>query len=86
MWLVEFVESAEREFLALPKSARMRVGAKVMALAGDPFPRGYIKLKGQTDYYRVRCGEYRVVYQLDRAHKRITVMYVRHRKDAYREI
>lgn len=84
MWVVEYVKSAEREFLALPRSVRLRVAAKVVALAGNPFPRGYIKLEGHTDYYRVRCGDYRVVYQLDRAHRRISVMYVRDRKGVYR--
>jgi mRNA interferase RelE/StbE len=53
-------------------------------LAGDPRPHGCKKLRAKHDQYRIRIGDYRVIYEID--DKTVTVLIVRisHRKDAYR--
>ena len=86
MRIVDYVKSAEREFLALPRALRLRVSAKVMCLAGDPFPAGSRKLAGHADLYRLRCGDYRVLYHVEPSGGRVTIARVCHRKDAYRNL
>ncbi len=53
-------------------------------LANDPFPRGVRKLVGSEFSYRIRVGEYRVVYEVFESRLLIEIVRVRHRKDAYR--
>ena len=58
----------------------------VDSLATDPFPRGTSKLSGAEHLYRVRVGDYRIIYSVDDQAKLIFVHYVRHRRDAYRDL
>jgi mRNA interferase RelE/StbE len=55
-------------------------------LETNPFPKGCRKLQGAEAIYRIRAGQYRVVYQVDEKDRLVTVIHVRHRKDAYRDI
>jgi mRNA interferase RelE/StbE len=75
--------SAAKELEELPLKARRRIATKVTALATDPRPPGAEKLSGQ-EKYRIRQGEYRVLYTIDdRAHT-VTVVEIGHRRDVYR--
>jgi mRNA interferase RelE/StbE len=62
---------------------RRALAARIQALAADPRPTGCRKLAG-GDRYRVRSGEYRVVYSVDDAQRAVLVVKVGHRKDVYR--
>ncbi len=55
---------------------------KIRALAGDPRPPGCLKLTDQEGF-RLRVGDYRILYRVDASLKRIYIYRVRHRKDAY---
>ena len=76
--------AALRELRKLPEDIRRRVAARIDALAGDPRPAGVERIQGEADLYRVRVGDYRIVYQL--ASKALVVLVVRigHRRDVYR--
>jgi mRNA interferase RelE/StbE len=74
---------AEREIEALPKRDRQRVVRRVNALAADPRPPGCEKLRG-TDGYRVRQGDYRILYTIDDEVRIVAVYRVQHRRGAYR--
>jgi mRNA interferase RelE/StbE len=78
--------SVEKDLRALPKSAVKRVWAKIGALADDPLPSQSVKLSGAQALFRVRVGDYRIIYGVHHASKVVVVHYVRHRKDAYRSI
>lgn len=52
------------------------------ALAANPRPFGAIKLSGRDDH-RVRVGDYRIIYEIDDAGKRVVVTAIQHQKDAY---
>jgi mRNA interferase RelE/StbE len=78
--------SLEKDLRSLPKSIIVRVMKQIEELATDPLPRKAIKLGGGEDLYRVRVGDYRVVYGIDRAAKLLTIHYVRHRRDVYRRL
>lgn len=83
-WNVEFLDVAYRQYLELPDAIRFRLGQKLAVLEASPHPPGSKKLEGHENMYRVRSGDYRAVYVADPAARRITVVRVRHRKDAYR--
>ncbi|HAJ31926.1 MAG TPA: hypothetical protein DCK79_00910 [Candidatus Atribacteria bacterium] len=56
------------------------------SLAKNPFPRQYRKLQGTDNFYRIRIGDYRVIYQVDNNKDFLTIYYIRHRRDVYRKI
>jgi len=76
--------AASKELERLPAQQRQRVDAAIEALADNPRPRGCVKLKG-TDTYRIRVGNYRVVYQILDKELLIIIVRVGDRKDIYRQ-
>jgi mRNA interferase RelE/StbE len=75
--------SAEKEMDALPQSIHKRISTKILALQMDPRPIGTKKLEG-IEGYRLRVGDYRVIYTIDDRSRSITVTLVAHRREAYR--
>jgi len=61
-----------------------RVISSIKGLAENPRPRNCRKLSGSRNDWRIRVGDYRVVYEIDDGQKIINVMLVRHRREAYR--
>jgi len=78
--------SVEKDLRSLPKSAIARVIKSWQGLAEEPYPRQAIKLEGGEQLYRLRVGDYRVVYSVDQNAKEVIVHYVRHRRDVYRTL
>lgn len=79
--------SAARELaLVGNKADRRRLVDRIAALASDPRPQGSEKLSGQIGLYRVRSGNYRVIYEVEDLVILVTVIKVGHRKDIYRKI
>ena len=77
--------SAARELEAVAqKTDRQRLVARIGALAEDPRPSGCEKLAGHSDRYRVRQGDYRVVYSVDDAERVVLIVKVGHRREVYR--
>jgi mRNA interferase RelE/StbE len=81
--LIEFKPCVDREIEALPREAQARVVKAVRALADNPRPRGCKKLKGR-DAYRIRVGDYRVVYEIHDDVLIVLVVRVAHRREAYK--
>jgi len=81
---VEFAPAADRQFRKLPAVAQKRLEPEIDALADDPRPPGFKKLKGMENLYRIQVGDYRVVYQIRDDALLVLVVRVRHRKDVYR--
>ena len=76
--------SVEKDLRSLPKSAIVRVLKRLDLLAEDPFPRQALKLEGGEQLYRLRVGDYRVIYSVDQKAKEVVIHYVRHRREVYR--
>ena len=74
---------AEKELRRLGHDEQDRIGRKLLLLEDEPFPPGVIALQGREGY-RIRIGNYRVLYELDEASKTITVTSIGHRRDVYR--
>jgi mRNA interferase RelE/StbE len=83
-YILEFTASATREFRDLDRQLQRRITEKVMALCEDPFPPGRKKLKAQPDHFRIRVGDYRVVYRIDGKRVVIVIVRIGHRKEVYR--
>lgn len=81
---IEWKNSAYKELQKLPQLTITRVVAAVSDLSDDPFPHGVKKLVGSEYSYRIRIGDYRVVYEVFENRLVVEIVRVRHRKDAYR--
>jgi mRNA interferase RelE/StbE len=75
--------SAERELRQIPERDLRRIVAKMDALAKDPTPPGSIKLEG-VRRYRLRQGDWRIVYAIDHASGTVDIVKVGHRREVYR--
>ena len=84
MYLIRFHPSAARELEKLEPAVRRRIARAVDRLAADPRGHGTIKLRGADDLWRLRVGDYRIVYQIRDAALLVVVIRVRHRREAYR--
>ncbi|MBI3553195.1 MAG: type II toxin-antitoxin system RelE/ParE family toxin [Elusimicrobia bacterium] len=80
---VEFETRARKEFLDLPNEAVRRLSPVFDDLAADPRPPGAKKLAG-VDGYRIRKGDYRVLYKIDDKNRLVRVFRVGHRREVYR--
>jgi mRNA interferase RelE/StbE len=80
---VELKSSARKELERLPANLVQRIFPKLEALASDPRPAGCKKLKGGQHDWRIRVGDYRVVYAIDDEKLLVSVTRIRHRSDVY---
>ncbi len=78
--------SVEKDLHRLPKAVVLRVWARIEALGTEPLPHGSVKLVGAEHLYRIRVGDYRVIFGVDGEAKIVTVHSVRHRSEAYRSL
>jgi mRNA interferase RelE/StbE len=76
--------SVEKDLRSLPKPMIARALEQIEQLKDDPFPRQSLKLTGAEQLYRLRMGDYRIIYGVDVGAREITVHYVRHRREVYR--
>lgn len=84
MYRVFLERAAERDLRRLPGRLHLRVIAAIQALADEPRPKGCRKLTGTDRDWRIRVGDYRVVYEVDDAALEVRVNRVRHRREVYR--
>jgi len=83
---VIFKRSAEKDLRDLSKGTIKRVLTRIEELQRDPRPRQSSKLTGAEQLYRVRVGVYRIIYAVDDDEREITIYYVRHRRNVYRQL
>ncbi|MBL7202198.1 MAG: type II toxin-antitoxin system RelE/ParE family toxin [Anaerolineae bacterium] len=84
MYEVYLERAAERDLRKLPAETFHRIIPRIRALAETPRPPGCRKLTGSDSDWRIRIGEYRVIYEIDDAEKTVRIFRVRHRQEAYR--
>jgi mRNA interferase RelE/StbE len=75
--------SAAREFDRLTSNVASRVAARIESLSLTPRPPGVKKLEGTPVRWRIRAGDWRVIYSIDDAQRVVDVLYIRHRSKAY---
>lgn len=87
-YAIEVTPSARRDLCALDPQVARRVDARIRKLAEQPRPPKVEKLKGLDggDLYRVRVGDYRILYAIEDRRLVIAVVRVRHRGEVYRKL
>jgi mRNA interferase RelE/StbE len=76
--------AAEREWRKLPPEIRPRISQALLKLEDNPRPQGVSRLSGYANRWRLRVGDYRVIYQIDDAAKEVVILRVAHRREVYR--
>ncbi len=84
IYAVEFVKSAERERKKLPPDIRLQIDKALYKLSQDP-RKGNVRSMVGSSSWRMRVGDYRVVYDIHDKEIIILILRVRHRKDVYRK-
>ena len=83
---IEFARSAEKDLRRCNPVLASNILRRIEALQDDPTPRQAQKLRGTERTYRLRVGDYRVIYEVDPDIRVIAVYYIRHRREAYRQL
>lgn len=84
-YFVEIIQKAEKEYLKLPQAVKRRIQEVILSLEEDPRPFGAKKLR-ETEYYRVRSGDFRIVYSIDDKSRLVKILSIGHRKEVYRSL
>ena len=83
-YAITFARSARKELEALSRPLVARVLNRIESLGRDPRPTGCRKLIGQGSLWRIRVGDYRIIYEIDDSRQTVDSSAIRHRSDAYR--
>jgi mRNA interferase RelE/StbE len=83
MYRVVVSRSANKELQELPTQVVNRIVPQIMKLGENPRPPGCKKLKGEKESWRIRVGDYRVVYSIEDEVRVVDVRKIGHRKDIY---
>ena len=81
---IELSKPAVRQFEKLSKAVQTRLKPRIDALAHNPRPQGVKKLAGEDELYRLRVGDYRIIYQILGKVLLVVVMRMGNRKEVYR--
>jgi mRNA interferase RelE/StbE len=81
---VALAASAEKELQGLPAKVVARIMSRLEDLATSPRPRGCKKLKSGDTEWRIRVGDYRIIYEIDDTAKTVDVTRIAHRREAYK--
>ena len=82
---IEIARRAVKSIARLPHNDQQRIRAAIDLLADEPRPPGCVSLKGEDSVYRVRVGNYRIIYEINDNRLLIQVVRVGHRRDVYRQ-
>jgi mRNA interferase RelE/StbE len=82
-YAVEMKPSARKELEALPDTVLARAVRKIDALYNNPRPAGCKKLKDYEDYWRIRVGDWRVLYLIEDSARVVSVTRIAHRREVY---
>ena len=82
---IQIAKSVLKTLKTLPAIDVKKIISTIQALALDPFPNGCRKISGEQSTYRVRQGNYRVIYEIEDHKMLILILKVGHRKDVYKK-
>ena len=82
-----FIEKkAEKDLRKLPKNYQNKIIQKILNLKDNPKSTESRKITSSENYYRIKVGDYRIIYEINYKEKRINIFRIRHRKEAYRNL
>ena len=82
-YVVHMRSSAERERRRLQGHIRQRINRHLLQLESEPRPSGVEKLVGRPNSWRIRVGDYRILYEIDDTNQRVIIHRIAHRRDVY---
>ena len=85
MYHVSFSPRANKEFQKLPAKIAARVSKIITDLKNNPRPPSCVKLAGSQSSYRIRAGDYRILYEISDKDLSVAIYRIRHRKEVYRD-
>ncbi|MBI4208719.1 MAG: type II toxin-antitoxin system RelE/ParE family toxin [Deltaproteobacteria bacterium] len=83
-YILQYEKRVFKDLDRIPKRDLIRIDKAIQSLAVNPLPMDVKKLVGETQLFRVRQGDYRIIYSIDPVSKMVQIIAVRHRKEAYR--
>ncbi len=83
-YAIVFARSARKELQALDPPIARRVMGRIEVLAQMPRPSGVVRIEGADDLWRIRVGDWRVIYRIVERERLVDIVAVRHRREAYR--
>jgi mRNA interferase RelE/StbE len=83
---IEISSTAEKALKKIPKKDLIKIVESIQILAINPFPEGCRKLTGEEGTYRIRQGNFRIIYEVEGKKLKVLVLKIGHRKDIYRNI
>jgi mRNA interferase RelE/StbE len=78
-------KTIQKQLDNLPNNIQERVYEKIAQLAEEPRPDGVVKLKGYDNEYRIRIGDYRLVYEIRDDQLIVLLVQCKHRRDVYKK-
>ena len=85
-YTIQLKPAAIRELIKLPRDVRRSIRSRIDALANNPSPPDAKKLEGEEEFYRIKIGDYRIVYQVHKKSLFILMIRIGHRKEVHRRI
>lgn len=85
-YTIELKPAAVRDLRKLSKGLQKRIAAKIDELADNPRPPGVEKLSGEHDYYRLRAGDYRIIYEVKEDVLLVLIIRIGHRREIYQRM
>jgi len=86
MYEIVYDRKVPRVLDKIPQDDVRKIREEIHRLKENPRPHGCKKLKGMTGLYRLRSGDYRIVYFIEENKVKILIVSVKHRKDVYRDM
>ncbi|MDH4304231.1 MAG: type II toxin-antitoxin system RelE/ParE family toxin [Nitrospira sp.] len=84
LYQIEFSRQADRQFRNLPSQIQQRLKSRIDSLSTTPCPHGSEKLSGVDQLYRIRVGDYRIIYAVEDNRLIVLVVKIGHRREVYR--
>ncbi|MBS1775417.1 MAG: type II toxin-antitoxin system RelE/ParE family toxin [Bacteroidetes bacterium] len=84
VYALQIKPSAQKEMAAIQRHEALKINKAILALANNPLPTGSKKLKATENKYRIRIGNYRVIYNIQSNILTILILKIAHRKEAYK--
>lgn len=75
---------AERQRRKLDDRTRRRINDALLSLEEEPRPHGVVKLRNTVNEWRIRVGDYRIIYEIDEDEHLVIILRIKHRREAYR--
>ena len=80
---IQILRRAQKELAQLPKQVYERIKIGILNLSQEPRPQGCKKLSGREGW-RIRVGDYRVIYEINDSQQSLTILHIGHRRDVYK--